>query len=79
MSKKHFIELADCLIRTRPNKSSFDMDSASDASTYLDCKAQWDRDVDAVADVCIASNPRFDYQRWLAYISGECGPNGGKR
>jgi hypothetical protein len=22
--------------------------------------------------------PRFNRKRWLAYIAGECGPNGGK-
>ena len=25
-----------------------------------------------------ASNPRFKHERWLGYIRGECGPNGGK-
>jgi hypothetical protein len=24
-------------------------------------------------------NPRFNRERWLSYIAGECGPNGGAR
>ena len=26
-----------------------------------------------------AQNPNFDRERWLAYVAGECGPNGGKK
>ena len=32
----------------------------------------------AVADVCAASNPRFDRQHWFDYIAGRCGSNGGE-
>lgn len=32
-----------------------------------------------LADFCQSQNPQFNRERWLAYIAGECGPNGGKR
>lgn len=78
MSKKHFIALADALKRAQPKESQFDMESKSDSSAWLDAKLQWNRDVRAVADVCLNDNSRFDYHRWMSYIAGECGPNGGK-
>ena len=31
----------------------------------------------ALADFCAAQNPAFDRDRWLAYVAGDCGPNGG--
>jgi hypothetical protein len=34
--------------------------------------------LESLADFCQSQNPRFNRQRWLAYIRGECGPNGGK-
>lgn len=34
--------------------------------------------IDAVADFCASQNPRFMRGRWLAYMRGECGPNGGE-
>ena len=27
---------------------------------------------------CAGQNPRFNRERWLGYIAGECGKNGGK-
>lgn len=30
-----------------------------------------------LADFCAAQNSRFNRDRWLAYIAGTCGPNGG--
>ncbi len=32
----------------------------------------------SLADFCQDQNPRFDRQRWLDYIAGRCGKNGGK-
>ena len=32
-----------------------------------------------LADFCAAQNPAFNRERWLAYIAGDCGSNGGKR
>ena len=34
--------------------------------------------LDVLADFCREQNPRFDRARWLGYIRGENGPNGGK-
>ena len=39
---------------------------------------QWEATRDALASFCQQSNPRFLRQRWLDYIAGQCGPNGGK-
>jgi hypothetical protein len=33
---------------------------------------------DALADFCKAQNPNFNRDRWLDYIAGKCGKNGGK-
>ena len=32
----------------------------------------------AMQSFCAACNPRFNAERWLGYIRGECGPSGGK-
>ncbi len=70
MSKKDFIALADAFIATRPSEQDVQMLTGE--------YQQWKRDRSHIADVCIAANPRFDYHRWISYIDGECGPNGGK-
>jgi hypothetical protein len=31
-----------------------------------------------LADFCESMNPRFNRQRWLDYLAGRCGPNGGR-
>ena len=31
-----------------------------------------------LADFCQSQNPRFNRQRWIEYITGKCGKNGGK-
>jgi hypothetical protein len=33
--------------------------------------------IDRIADFCASQNANFNRERWLAYIKGECGPNGG--
>jgi hypothetical protein len=33
----------------------------------------------ALADFCQSQNPQFTRSRWLGYIAGENGNNGGKR
>jgi hypothetical protein len=35
--------------------------------------------LDILADFCESRNPRFMRTRWLDYINGLCGPNGGRR
>ena len=74
MTKKHFIALADAIRESQPAK-----DKAEGESVTQDVsRGQWSRDVLAIADVCQASNPRFDRERWLGYIAGTNGKNGGK-
>ena len=34
--------------------------------------------IEALADFCRAQNPRFDRERWVGYITGKCGPSGGR-
>lgn len=61
MSKKHFIELADCLRRTKPSEQDILMQSGE--------YGQWKRDVEAIARVCISFNDRFDYPRFMDWIN----------
>ena len=35
--------------------------------------------LDTLADFCQSQNPYFNRDRWLHYVAGECGPNGGAR
>jgi hypothetical protein len=35
--------------------------------------------IEALADFCQAQNPNFNRYRWLGYIAGTNGKNGGKR
>ena len=30
-----------------------------------------------ICDFCKATNPRFDEEKFLGYLAGTCGPNGG--
>ena len=66
MTKKNFIALADALKSEQP-WTNWDPNK----------RIQWELDVRAVANVCQTSNPRFNRQRWMEYIAGKCGPNGG--
>lgn len=64
MTKKHFIALADKIKRLVGDKTLQPL-TAGD----------W---VFMLADFCQNQNPNFNRERWLDYISGKCGPNGGK-
>lgn len=80
MTKKDFIALADVFKDTRPVTFREPQDTAEDAVKEALCRGriqQWEDMRSAFAFVCAASNPRFNRSRWLAYINGECGPNGG--
>ena len=70
MTKKHFIALADAFRSTRHSYTA--------SRPTVDGCDQWVADMYAVARVCADANPRFNKQRWIGYIFGECGPNGGK-
>ena len=65
MTKKHFIALADA-IRTF-NAQRVALEHEFDYNQLI-----------ALAEFCRDQNPQFNRERWLAYIAGECGPNGGK-
>ena len=65
MTKKHFIELADC-IRTANFHGHQGMD-VTFTSAHLK----------VLASFCRSQNGRFLEDRWLSYIAGKCGPNGG--
>ena len=67
MTKKNFIALADALKAEKPG-----------TNWNPNKMVQWELDVKAIADVCAASNPAFKRDRWLGYIAGENGKNGGK-
>lgn len=67
MTKQNFIALADTMRDTKPS---------------ADCTGQaiqWEITVGALADFCQSQNPRFDRARWLGYIAGTNGPNGGTK
>ena len=65
MTKKEFIALADCIIKSAPaDRSAFGTFSESAIKT--------------LADFCASQNPAFNRARWLDYIAGKCGPSGGK-
>lgn len=65
MSKKDFIALADHIAFA--NRST--------SPEFQFSKAQ----INLLSDFCAMQNPNFKRDRWLSYIKGECGPNGGTR
>ena len=64
MTKKNLIDLADA-IRVFGENISLPADKISIPVSVL-------------ADFCATQNPNFDRNRWLDYIAGNCGKNGGK-
>ena len=64
MTKKHFIALADMIRYANAQPGNYQLFSPP-VLHYL-------------ADFCWSQNPSFKKQRWLDYIDGKCGPNGGK-
>lgn len=71
MSKKHFEALAEALAETRPSKNDYDLEEESERLHLSNVRAQWNRDVQIVANACAAMNPNFDYQRFIAACKGE--------
>ena len=70
MTKKHFIALADMVRNAKPAELTEPRHHAM--------LLQWERDRDMLASFCASQNAGFKRGRWMAYIAGECGPNGGK-
>jgi hypothetical protein len=62
MSKKDFIALADAI---REHNADYCDDQFTEAQ------------IDSLANFCRSQNYHFMRDRWLSYIAGECGPNGG--
>ena len=65
MNKKHFIALADAIREVNkqgPEENPYYFDRFS---------------IEMLADFCARQNPDFKRQRWIDYIAGKCGPNGG--
>ena len=61
MTKRHFIALADAI---------------RDHNKY--CGEQFTgRQLTTLANTFQAINPNFNRSRWLDYVAGKCGPNGG--
>ena len=72
MTKQHCIALADSI--RAYNAQAFP------AGTNIASPLEFTHtQIQTLADFCAAQNPAFDRERWLAYVAGECGPNGGKR
>lgn len=69
MSKKHFIALADAIREhNRMVERGFRKDTAFTSIQ-----------IETLADFCKSQNGQFMRGRWLDYIAGKCGKNGGAR
>ena len=71
MTKKHFIALTDSIREQNAH-------GCSDAS-QTGWTAYTPDQIESLADFCASQNPQFDRSRWLGYIAGAIGQNGGKR
>jgi len=71
MTKKNFVALADVI---RNHNALLDCTRNPGYSTMRYNVAQ----IASLAGFCQSQNPNFNRERWLAYIAGECGPNGEK-
>lgn len=67
MTKKHFIDMAD-MIREHNRQAEL---------PYQEITAFTKDQIEVLAYFCRQQNPRFNRERWLNYIAGECGPSGG--
>ena len=66
MTKKHFIALADTV------------KDWQECAKRGDCDPFTPGQVSVLAGFCEEQNPRFNRDRWLGYINGTNGKNGGK-
>ena len=62
MTKKHFIALADEIKRANRVTPNTFNNEA----------------ISRLSEFCYDQNANFKRDRWIAYINGECGKNGGK-
>ena len=63
MTKKNFIALADRIVETNHIFANKPFTPTA---------------ISTLADFCAAQNPNFNRERWLGYIAGTNGKNGGK-
>ncbi len=69
MTKKHFIALADAI---REHNAEADPETEFELGTaFRQCH------IETLAQLCSEQNDRFDRERWLGYIAGNNGKNGG--
>ena len=52
-------------------------DYLADTTNY--CEPFTQKQIEHLANFCHSQNPNFNRERWLDYIAGLCGPNGGKK
>lgn len=64
MSKKDFIALANVIRNVNADES---------ATPFTEYQ------IEQLGDFCRSQNSNFMYDRWIDYIAGKCGPNGGTR
>ena len=70
MSKQDFVALADAI--RDYNKQAFLAGSNCVSPLEFGHTQLY-----VLADFCKRQNPNFNRERWLDYIAGKCGPNGG--
>jgi hypothetical protein len=68
MTKKGFIALADAI------KAHNAVDTKTVGGHICRFTSE---EINTLADFCKSQNPAFNRQRWLDYIAGKCGKNGG--
>jgi len=68
MTKKHFIALADAIRQHNLICDPYDSTFERAFDSYQ---------LKVLANFCASQNPRFDRERWLGYIAGTNGANGG--
>ena len=74
MSKKDFIALADSIKEF--NRTAFWGTDKNGVRGTQNAPVQGDT-LKMLADFCQSQNPNFMRDRWLDYIAGKCGKNGG--
>ena len=80
MSEKHFIALAQELIQLKRELATADKIDGLDLQEGNHTRVYTLQElvIPRLAAYCQSQNPRFDRERWLGFIAGENGPNGGK-
>jgi hypothetical protein len=73
MSKKHFVALANAV--REHNRVAVNRLANNDHSMTVFAPDQ----IEALADFCKSQDGQFNRERWLGYIAGSNGPNGGTR